>query len=161
MGDVLTTIAANPGFSISVRRRRRQSSPSSIAPGLQNLGMVNPASESSSLLAFQSSQTWLMQSISRLLNLLKTSEGADAPAASRCLVFLSRLPGEMPEPFLAIGDDGSVGAEWSSRGNYLYLTFGSEGDEVLWNGSNGDEWDATLAMPSPKLLDAIEELIIR
>jgi hypothetical protein len=62
-------------------------------------------------------------------------------------------------PFVAIGDGGSIGAEWSKGGNFLYLSFGPSGDEGYWSANSGDEWEVDLAYPPDKFYEALEKLV--
>jgi hypothetical protein len=67
----------------------------------------------------------------------------------------------MPAPFVAVGDDGSIGLEWDQADNYLYLVFSDDDGEVYWRGANGEEWESHLDAAPDKLSNAIQELIVR
>ena len=77
----------------------------------------------------------------------------------RSLSFLEELPEAMPEPFVAIGDDGSIGIEWERDVGLLYLTFGQDGDEAYWCSPDGAEWEGSLGSSIPRLVDAMFELM--
>ena len=64
--------------------------------------------------------------------------------------WLSSLPLELPEPFLAVADDGSISSEWDIRGNSLHVTFFDSSDEVYFVSPGGEEWEGTL--------DAVDKL---
>lgn len=158
MGSVVTAMAASGSFSVSFLRGPRKS-PSSLFGRMQPVEQVD-AADSSSLLVNQADSSWLKNSVKRVAELMRSTDCVDLSAVIRCLTFLGEITSPMPRPFFAIGDDGSIGVEWSVKGNYLYLTFGTKGDEAYWDGRNGDEWEADLAMPPGKLFDALEELIV-
>ncbi|MDX8051879.1 hypothetical protein SK571_21010 [Lentzea sp. BCCO 10_0798] len=71
----------------------------------------------------------------------------------RSLRFLCSLGISTPAPFVALGDDGSIGVEWDARGNHLHLTFSDDGDEMFWMSSDGQEWEGELKTGS--LLDQL------
>jgi hypothetical protein len=83
----------------------------------------------------------------------------DDSALDRSLEFLEGLPETMPEPFVAIGDDGSVGIEWEQDAGHLYVSFETTGDEVYWCSSAGVEWEGDLHHSIPQFVDALFDLV--
>jgi hypothetical protein len=82
-------------------------------------------------------------------------------AFERLLSWIGSVPAAVPEPFVAIGDDTSIGLEWSAKGNYLYVTFGPDDEgEMYFQGSNGDEWETTTAAGIDKIDTAFRLLAI-
>ena len=65
-------------------------------------------------------------------------------ALMRLVNWVSRLPAGLPDPFIAIGDDGSISSEWDVAGNSLHVTFADDIDEVYFVSPDGDEWESTL-----------------
>lgn len=98
---------------------------------------------------------WLSTVVAQLLDMGEGAGFVDERALRRGVEFLAQLPPAMPEPFVAIGDDGSVGVEWEYPAGHLYLTFAGVGDEVYWSPSTGAEWEGPLVRSIPKLVDAI------
>jgi len=64
-------------------------------------------------------------------------------ALARLVNWLANLPASLPNPFIAIGDDGSVSSEWDISDRSLHVTFFDDGDEVYFSNPDGDEWEAT------------------
>jgi hypothetical protein len=102
---------------------------------------------------------WLPGVIAQLESMGESAEFVDEPALRRSVQFLAGVPEAMPEPVVAIGDDGSVGAEWEYAAGHLYLTFSQAADEVYWCSADGREWEDLLARSIPRLVDAIFELL--
>ena len=65
-------------------------------------------------------------------------------ALVRLVTWLSSIPLEVPEPFIAAGDDGSISSEWDVAGNSLHVTFFDDTDEVYFFSPGGEEWEGTL-----------------
>jgi hypothetical protein len=97
--------------------------------------------------------------VTQLVDMGGSTESVDEAALRRGVRFLSDLPAAMPEPFVAIGDDGSVGAEWEYALGHLYVTFSRVTDEVYWCSADGWEWEDLLVRSIPRLEDAILELM--
>jgi hypothetical protein len=97
--------------------------------------------------------------IAQLADMGESAEFVDESALRRGVRFLADLPEAMPEPFVAVGDDGSVGAEWEYAAGHLYLTFSQAADEVYWCSADGQEWEGLLVRSIPRLVAAIFELM--
>jgi hypothetical protein len=80
------------------------------------------------------------------------------PAVVNLALWLSSLPAEMPEPFIAIGDDGSISSEWDVHRNSLHVTFFGNADEVYFVSPSGEEWEGTLDAVD-KLSDAMRTIV--
>jgi hypothetical protein len=61
-------------------------------------------------------------------------------------------------PFVALGDDGSVGVEWDHNSDHLNITFSDQGDEVFWLGADGTEWESALGDSIERLDNAIQRI---
>lgn len=55
------------------------------------------------------------------------------------------MPPALPAPFVAVGDDGSVGLEWETPRFYLYFVFDTDGDMAYWQTDSGGDWEGTIA----------------
>lgn len=82
---------------------------------------------------------------------------AQADALLRLASWLDGLPANMPSPFLAVGDDGSVSAEWDVSGSSLHVTFYSDFDEAYFVDSRGDEWESSTESVD-KMLSAVRSI---
>jgi hypothetical protein len=102
---------------------------------------------------------WFASVTSQLLDMSVDADFVDEPALIRALRFLESLPEAMPEPFVAIGDDGSVGIEWEENAGHLYLTFAATEDEVYWCSAAGAEWEAPLRQSISPFVDAMFDLM--
>lgn len=102
---------------------------------------------------------WFASITSQLLEMSVGAEFVDEPALVRALRFLESFPETMLEPFVAIGDDGSVGIEWEENAGHLYLTFAVTGDEVYWCSAAGVEWEAPLRESISQLVAAMFDLM--
>ena len=89
----------------------------------------------------------------------ESADFVDERALRRGVDFLAHLPERMPAPFVAIGDDGSVGVEWDYAAGHLYLTFSEAEDEAYWCSSSGTDWEGVLARSIPQLVEAICKLV--
>jgi hypothetical protein len=56
----------------------------------------------------------------------------------------------MPQPFIAVADDGSISSEWDRGGQSLHVTFFDDADEVYFYNPAGEEWEGTV--------DAVDKL---
>src|SRR6266536_416126 len=86
----------------------------------------------------------------RLVELAFKSPNAQPYALARALKWLINLPEALPNPFVAIGDDGSISTEWDVDGNSLHVTFDDDIEEVYFFSPNGEEWESSL--------DAVDKL---
>ena len=86
----------------------------------------------------------------RLVELAVNSPYVQPRILSRVLEWIFNLPEGLPNPFVAVGDDGSISTEWDAGGNSLHVTFDDETEEVYFFSLGGDEWESTL--------DAIDKL---
>jgi hypothetical protein len=82
--------------------------------------------------------------IVRLMDLARRSPNLQPRALGRAAAWIFGLPGSLPDPFVAIGDDGSISAEWDIGKNSLHVTFADDGDEVYHLTSAGEEWESAL-----------------
>src|SRR5262249_19491 len=134
LGAAMTSVALPMGTP---------SSGSSGATLLQTLRpLLRPRGSSvSTLLATGDRRpAWLPGVIAQLADMGESADFVDESALRRGVRFLAGLPEAMPEPFVAIGDDGSVGAEWEHAAGHLYVTFSQAADEVYWCSADGQEW---------------------
>jgi hypothetical protein len=79
-----------------------------------------------------------------IIDLARRTPNVQTLALGHLVDWLSNLPAELPEPFIAIGDDGSISSEWDVGGNSLHVTFLDNIDEVYFVSPHGDEWESTL-----------------
>lgn len=86
----------------------------------------------------------------RLVELANTAPQASREILVRVLTWLANLPDALPNPFVAIGDDGSIVAEWDADGSNLHITFEEGSEEVYFFDPRGEEWESTL--------DAVDKL---
>jgi hypothetical protein len=82
--------------------------------------------------------------LARLLELASKAPQVQPSALVRVWEWLPNLPEALPNPFLAIGEDGSISTEWDADGSSLHITFDEETEEVYFLSPNGDEWESTL-----------------
>lgn len=79
----------------------------------------------------------------RRLSRALDKDSAVAPAAvARCVLFLLQPENageKLSEPFVAVGDDRSIGLEYHWPEGYLYATFSDAGDDLLWEPAGEDE----------------------
>ncbi len=86
----------------------------------------------------------------RLLELTVKSPQVQPDAFARALEWVINLPEALPNPFVAIGDDGSISTEWDAGGNSLHVTFEGDTEEVYFVSPTGEEWESSL--------DAVDKL---
>jgi hypothetical protein len=120
-------------------------------PGNENrLLLVRPhrgddeSREVSTLVHEKTHHQWLLRAALRLSQLVPRAPYIAPETVTHFVRWLVRLPVGLPEPFIAIGDDGSIGAEWDVGDNNLYVTFDHDATEVYFASDEGDEWEATL-----------------
>jgi hypothetical protein len=80
----------------------------------------------------------------RLLELTVKSPQVRPAAFARASEWLINLPEAIPNPFVAIGDDGSISTEWDAAGNSLHVTFEGDTEEVYFFSPTGEEWESSL-----------------
>jgi hypothetical protein len=104
------------------------------------------------------SPEWLARVLVRVVA-LSEQQIVSPEAFERLFSWIGSVPAGVPEPFVAIGDDTSIGLEWSAGGNYLYVAFGPDDEgEMYFQGSNGDEWETTTAAGMDKMDAAFRSL---
>jgi hypothetical protein len=91
-----------------------------------------------------------MATFQRLVKIARQASQLQPGALIRIVAWLSTVPAELPEPFVAIGDDGSISSEWDAEGNSLHITFFNDTNEVYFFSPGGDEWEGTI--------DAVDKL---
>jgi hypothetical protein len=82
--------------------------------------------------------------IFRLLELARRSPNVQRYALARVVEWMLGLPEVLPNPFVAIGDDGSISTEWDVAGNSLHITFDKDAEEVYFFSPDGEEWESSL-----------------
>lgn len=80
----------------------------------------------------------------RLLDLASKSPNVQPFALARVAAWVIGLPKGLPDPFIAIGDDGSISTEWDTNGSSLHVTFDNDNGEVYFCSPDGDEWESSL-----------------
>jgi len=106
------------------------------------------------------SPEWLARALVRVVT-LSEQQIVSSEAFDRLISWIGSVPAAVPEPFVAIGDDTSIGLEWSANGNYLYVAFGPDDEgEIYFEGSNGDEWETTPVAGVEKIDSAFRSLAI-
>jgi hypothetical protein len=80
----------------------------------------------------------------RLLELSSKYPQVQPHALVRVLGWIHNLPEALPNPFIAIGDDGSISTEWDVEGNSLHVTFEGDTEEVYFFSPIGEEWESSL-----------------
>lgn len=99
---------------------------------------------------------WLFEVLQQVVR-LANREYVEPDGLRHLALWLRTLGIAVPKPFVAIGDDGSIGLEWSRGDEYLYLTFGSE-DEAYYQAADGEEWEMTGPLNSLSLEPALRSL---
>ncbi|MHA6762187.1 hypothetical protein [Streptacidiphilus sp. PAMC 29251] len=113
-------------------------------------------STATSTLLYSSSQNhWATALVREVLSRATADRNVSPVAIRTCMEWVAALPSGIPKPFFAIGDDGSLGLEWSRSGNYLYLTFREEAGEAYFESASGDEWESGLGLALDKLASAL------
>ena len=107
----------------------------------------------SSLLMAAPQQWWVPLTIE--VRRLLESRPVDPRAMRNALEWLSLLPGSMPQPYLGVGDDGSVSVEWDRSDNALHVRFAANSAEVYFSGRNGDEFETALDAGEDKIRAAL------
>jgi hypothetical protein len=92
----------------------------------------------------ENSYTSRADALLRLLDLVSKSANVQPFALARVAAWVIGLPKGVPDPFMAIGDDGSISTEWDTNGNSLHVTFGNDSGEVYFCTPGGDEWESSL-----------------
>src|SRR5258708_4847241 len=64
-------------------------------------------------------------------------------AVTGLIDWLAGLPNRLPEPFIAVGDDGSISAEWDVRGSSFHATFYSNSNEVYFHSPVEEPWEGS------------------
>ncbi len=80
----------------------------------------------------------------KIIDLARKNPTVQPLALARLVSWVSTLPEGLPDPFVAIADDGSISSEWDIGGSSLHVTFIDDTDEVYFFSPNGDEWESTL-----------------
>jgi hypothetical protein len=80
----------------------------------------------------------------KLLELAAKSPNVQRHTLVRTLGWMLNLPEALPNPFVAIGDDGSISTEWDADGNSLHVTFNNDNEEVYFFSRSGEEWESSL-----------------
>jgi len=101
-------------------------------------------------LGYQESCAKRAEVLTRLVELAGTAPQVKEETFIRVLTWLANLPGALPNPFVAIGDDGSIATEWDVDGSNLHITFDGDTEEVYFFDPHGEEWESTL--------DAVDKL---
>jgi hypothetical protein len=86
----------------------------------------------------------------RLVELAVSSPYVQPQTLVRVITWLFNLPEGLQNPFVAVGDDGSISTEWDVGGSSLHVTFDDETEEVYFVSPDGEEWESTL--------DAVDKL---
>ena len=86
----------------------------------------------------------------RLVELAVSSPHVQPQTLVRVIAWLFNLPEGLQNPFVAVGDDGSISTEWDVGGSSLHVTFDDETEEVYFVSPDGEEWESTL--------DAVDKL---
>lgn len=114
----------------------------------------NP-SEVSTLLYNNFRNGWVPGLLRRMAVQTSQASNVNSYALRSCANWAANLPSGVPEPFFAIGDDGSLGLEWDRGGNYLYFLFTASSSEAYFEGDNGDQWEVDLGVAPDKLIHAL------
>jgi hypothetical protein len=102
---------------------------------------------------------WREAAIQQALEVLSRYSAPQAVRTARRLVdLLNRLPMEMPAPFIAGGDDGSIGLEWDVAGFELHINLTHDQDEAYFRSPVGDEWEGTISSSNNGLMEAVRRL---
>jgi hypothetical protein len=86
----------------------------------------------------------LASTVQRIAEAAKRTPSVQPRALVNLVRWLSTIPLEMPAPFVAIGDDGSISSEWDGCGSSLHVTFFDDTNEVYFFNPEGEEWEATV-----------------
>ncbi len=89
--------------------------------------------------------------VAELLRVIEVARRAPyvQPAAVVALIdWLVSLPNRLPESFIAVGDDGSISAEWDVGGNSFHATFYNEANEVYVYSPITGSWEGSVAATS-------------
>jgi len=85
-----------------------------------------------------------VDALTRLVELARKAPQVQPAALIRVGEWLTNLPGAVPNPFVAIGEDGSISTEWDIGGRSLHITFEGDTEEVYFFSPDGEEWESTL-----------------
>lgn len=110
-----------------------------------------------SSLLINAPQRWWMPLIGEVQRLL-ASRPVDPQALLDSLEWLGGVPSSMPQPYLGVGDDGSVSVEWDRADNVLHVRFEAHGADAYFSGSNGDEFETSLDAGEDKIRAALQAL---
>ena len=147
--SITATLAQNPTYG---------NSSSTIVRYLRPVEKETPAATSTLLYNQQSPPPWHEPVLRQIHGMISRSAHVDMPSVQWCIYFLSILPYRMPEPAVAIGDDGSIGVEWDKATERLYVSFAASVREFYWCDGAGNEWEFSLPKGADKLADAVLSL---
>jgi hypothetical protein len=121
--------------------------------------LANPTDVTSSSIVSQSTPTaaWVSDVLNQMSEWLQGSEFVNSDAFVRALDFLSSVRSPVRRPFVALGDDGSIGFEWDRGNNSLHLSFSGYGDEFYWSRGTGWETDGPISGNERMVLLAIHD----
>lgn len=80
----------------------------------------------------------------RLVDVANRSPYFQPMAVVHLASWLASLPMALPDPFIAIGDDGSISSEWDVAGNSLHVTFYSDSSEAYFSTPSGYSWEGSV-----------------
>ncbi|MFG1643801.1 hypothetical protein ACGFMK_26210 [Amycolatopsis sp. NPDC049252] len=113
----------------------------SVTEKVTNLFDSSDVSSSASIVAPSApTSAWVSDALNQMADWLYRSEFVNPGAFARAVNFISSIRPPVRRPFIALGDDGSIGIEWDRNGHSLHLTFSGYGDEFYW--SRGEDWEA-------------------
>jgi hypothetical protein len=96
----------------------------------------------STLVDETSASEWKTDFLRELARLVLKSQCVSAVTLRHFLMWFSEIPGDLPRPFVAVSEDGSIGLEWDIEGRHLHVNFDQDADEVYF-ASPEAEWEAT------------------
>lgn len=126
--------------SVTSRRVGRPSSPPQTSVTEKVTNLLDPTDVSSATSTAQGTPTsdWVSDVLNQMADWLYGSEFVNPDSFVRAVDFISSMRPPVRRPFVALGDDGSIGVEWDKAGYSLHLTFSAYGDEFYW--SRGEDW---------------------
>jgi hypothetical protein len=116
-----------------------------VTEKVTNLADQTEVSSSSIVSHVVPTAKWVSDVLNQMADWLHGREFVNPDAFIRALDFLSSVRAPVRRPFVALGDDGSIGIEWDRAGQSLHVSFSSYGDEFYW--SRGDDWETDGPLP--------------
>ena len=131
--------------------------PTSRGPRITIAPTTDDEHQASTTVAPENAYSRRAATIQKLAEIAGRTPYVQPPALVNLALWLSSLPAEMPEPFIAVGDDGSISSEWDVNRHSLHVTFFDDADEIYFVSPGGEEWEGTLDA-NDKLSDAMRTI---